>query len=64
MPENVAFRIESFSYHKLTIFALNFKMTLMLWLHGNDPILRAAIFWHLQAYLTNITNAIQFGRVE
>ena len=35
------------------------KTALMLWLHGNDFILRAAIFWHLQAYLTNITNAIQ-----
>ena len=33
----------------------------MLWLHGNDSILRGAIFWHLQAYLPNITNAIQLN---
>ena len=37
------------------------KTTLLLWLHGNDSILRATIFWQLQAYLTNITNAIQLG---
>ena len=35
------------------------KMTLMLWLEGNDSTLRAATFWHLKADLTNITNAIQ-----
>ena len=58
-------------YHKLTIFALNFtwvlclvllkpvETALMPWLHGNDSVRRPAIFWHLQAYLTNITNAIQ-----
>ena len=35
------------------------KTALMLFLHGNDSVLRAASFWHLQAYLTNITNVIQ-----
>ena len=40
------------------------KTALMLWLHGNDSILRAAIFLHLHAYVTNITNVIQLWEVE
>ena len=35
------------------------KTALMLRLHGNDSILRAAPFWHLQEYPTNMINSIQ-----
>ena len=35
-----------------------------IWLYGNNSILRAAIFWYLRAYLTNITNVIQLSEVE
>ena len=69
LPVLMAFRYDF--YHKLMILALILtsilclvllkpvKTALMLWLHGNRSILKASIFWHLQAYLTNITNAIQ-----
>ena len=39
----------------------NFAPGMLLWLY----MMTQAIFWHLQAYLTNITtDAIHFGNIE